>query len=326
MSESEETTKNDEKKKGEYKFDLSDGLGLNDIIAIIIWIFKAIIFILKVVFYPYYWIWKEIGRTINFLGNPHEGPLTDDEKIYVKSVPFFFLNFGFFIGILIGAVVIFIKIEQIKQFLSGFKFDVLVQIVVDVINFIIDIIKAVILGIWDASTWLVGNIITIAAQNVLLTFIALSTLGFIAFILFLIITETDYVQRFWAFSKSSLSFIIKLPKNIYHAADNLYLKIITSLAAAVFGDKDLPYDMRFYRRVVGFSMGFSIYILFILLAILFVQNPDRPDQALLYAIVSVFGFGVLCGLISPYGLTKALARISKEKYLVGSETSEKAAE
>ncbi len=162
------TSKTESTKKKEYKFDLSDGLGFEDIAAIFSWIFKVIVFILKVIFYPYYWIFQEIGRTIHFLMNPHDGPLTDDEKVYVQSVPFFFLMFGFFVGILIGAIVIFIKIDEMRAFIEKFNADVAVDIIVSFFQFLIDALKFIIIGLWDVTTFVLGTIFEIAAKDVLL--------------------------------------------------------------------------------------------------------------------------------------------------------------
>ncbi len=316
MNKTTETISKDKKSgKREYKFDLSDGLGAEDIGAIFIWIYKAILFILKVIFYPYYWITQEIGRTIHFIMNPHDGPLTEEEKIYVQSVPFFFMMFGFFIGILIGAIVIFIKIDDIRAFIDSFNFDVAVNFIVSIIQLFIDIIKFIVLGTWDVTTAILKGMYDIASKNVLITFIVLSTIGFFGFLLFLLITETDYLQSFLQRIKDFFNFIFGLPRRAYNWGNHLYLRIIRRLSNVVYGDYRLDYDMKFFRRVVGISMGFSLYILIILLGILFIQRPTQDvEQALLYAIISVIGFGFLCGIIAPYFLTRALDKITKGKY------------
>ena len=82
-------------KKSRYSFDLSDGFGKEDIRAIFSGIWGFIVGILKIIFWPYVWISRVIGRSVRFIRvKATDNPLSSDERAFIESIPGFFIISG----------------------------------------------------------------------------------------------------------------------------------------------------------------------------------------------------------------------------------------
>ena len=95
----------EETKKGKYSFDLSDGFGKEDIRAIFSGIWGFFVGILKIIFWPYVWISRIIGRSIRFIRvKATDNPLSSDERAFMESIPGFFIITGIFSGVFLIAI------------------------------------------------------------------------------------------------------------------------------------------------------------------------------------------------------------------------------
>ena len=220
------------------KFDLSDGISSEDYIALGHGLLHAIIFILKIVFFPIVWVKRMLVKLWKFIFNPHaERLLTEDEKQLVSSVPIFL---GF-LGLTLGAVFAIIAYINNKQdFLASF------QSVSDIVTLIGGLIK----GFFDflGSIWgFIYQDILIAIKNfiidnifgahvdIIIPFFAISMIGFFGAIIILMVLELQFVRAFLKKVSSLVNYIISLPLNIYNWIQASWEKIVIFLGYPVMG-------------------------------------------------------------------------------------------
>ncbi|MFX1514408.1 MAG: hypothetical protein ACFFCQ_17685, partial [Promethearchaeota archaeon] len=98
--------------EAEPRFDLRDGFGKEDIHAILIFLWNIIKVPLKIIIWPYIWIWRQLGRLVRFLKIKHDNALNEDERQFVESVPLFYTTIGVFAGLLWAILLALMWIPQ----------------------------------------------------------------------------------------------------------------------------------------------------------------------------------------------------------------------
>ncbi|MHA2273867.1 MAG: hypothetical protein ACXACI_18610, partial [Candidatus Hodarchaeales archaeon] len=106
--------------KSKPKFDLSDGVGKEDFLAIIYGIWHFIFVLLKVILWPWIWAFREIGRTIRFIKNSHDGTLNDSERQFLESLPLFFTVIGLLGGFAVAIIAILALTDFVVEIFDDF--------------------------------------------------------------------------------------------------------------------------------------------------------------------------------------------------------------
>ena len=303
------------------KFDLSDGISSEDFIALGHGLLHAIIFILKIVFFPIVWVKRMLVKLWKFIFNPHaERLLTEDEKQLVSSVPIFL---GF-LGLTLGAVFAIIAYINNKQdFLASF------QSVSDLVTLIGGLIK----GFFDflGSIWgFIYQDILIAIKNfiidnifgahvdIIIPFFAISMIGFFGAIIILMVLELQFVRAFLKKVSSLVNYIISLPLNIYNWIQASWEKIVILLGYPVMGGKAMldKYSNKFYQKALRLILLFAIIFLFLAFYI-FITTPAlnlSDTTTYLYLIFVMLFAGLFAGYPVAFVLVKAQKSLSKDKY------------
>ena len=303
------------------KFDLSDGISSEDFIALGHGLLHAIIFILKIVFFPIVWVKRMLVKLWKFIFNPHaERLLTEDEKQLVSSVPIFL---GF-LGLTLGAVFAIIAYFNLKQdFLASF------QSVSDLVTLFGGLIK----GFFDflGSIWgFIYQDILIAIKNfiidnifgahvdIIIPFFAISMIGFFGAIIILMVLELQFVRAFLKKVSSLVNYIISLPLNIYNWIQASWEKIVILLGYPVMGGKAMldKYSNKFYQKALRLILLFAIIFLFLAFYI-FITTPAlnlSDTTTYLYLIFVMLFAGLFAGYPVAFVLVKAQKSLSKDKY------------
>ncbi|MFV2015720.1 MAG: hypothetical protein ACC656_09850, partial [Candidatus Heimdallarchaeota archaeon] len=180
---SKSSTKKDEAKKVKDKkpieFNLSDGVSWHDFAAIFIMFFVFLWRIVRLILAPIFWVYGENVRMIRFVrASSSERPMTDDERLFVESIPFILSLTGAVGGILVGVFAAFTLSDSIQEFLD--------KISLDFLGGIWDVIAAIIIAIFSAIFWVLSGIGSVLGwgfnllvdafqQNVFLAFMGLAS-------------------------------------------------------------------------------------------------------------------------------------------------------
>lgn len=330
-------------KSGGYTFDLSDGFGREDIFAIFSAIWNFIKFILKVIFFPYVWIFRMFGRSIRFVRTKEaaEKPLNEDERYFMESIPSFFVLMGFFVGLLLGVVVAIGASDKIAAFFESLSLDTLLAAIVWWFLLIFEIIFTIIgwgdhdidsifwkagdersIGIIDWIRTIFTGIQDIVSADPLLLFIGIGIVGVSIAVVWIVISETGIVAGFLSIVKSSLHFLVTAPQRAYDKTNQIFKSFNNKLAVIVIGSERLGNrTVAFHRKILLYVLGLGAWTF---LGGLFVLNRVPEDAALQIAffliVLLVFGVGV--GIFELFLIVRFLDTISRGKYTVGSTKAE----
>lgn len=319
MSESTTTDHNEDKRPA--RFDLSDGLSSEDFIALGNGLLSAIVFVLKIIFFPIVWVKRMLVRLQKFLFNPHaERLLTDDEKLLVSSVPIFL---GF-LGLTLGAVFALIAyVNNRSKFLAKF-------------SNVTDFFKQI--GAWIKGTFdFIGTVWGYIYQNILINsknaiidnvfgknvdkvipFLALSLIGFIGAIVILVILELQFVRSILSKISRAINYIVYLPVNFYNWLQDAWNNVLEVLGKPVMGGDMLDkYTNKFYQKALRLILLFALIFLFLAFYI-FIRNKDlsqfKDTNSYLFLISVMLLAGLFAGYPVAYLFVKLLKSLSKDKY------------
>ena len=312
-----ENTTSDTKEKRTAKFDLSDGISSEDFIALGHGLVRAIVFILKIIFFPIIWVKRMLVKLMKFLFSPHaERLLTEDEKQVVSSVPVFL---GF-LGLTLGAIFAIIAyVNNSSDFLSSFN---------NVTNFF-KLIGGWIKGVFDVLgiLWgffyqniLIGTkdlILKSIVNNSVLAFLALSLIGFVGAIVILVILELKFVRVFLAKVSDIINYIIRLPFTAYQRLQQTWGAIIAKLGYPVMGGEEMlnKYSNKFYQKALRLILLFALFFLFFAFFILATSNLSTNNTyTYLFLIITMLLAGLVAGYPVAYVIVKLLKSLSKDKY------------
>ncbi|MFW9930616.1 MAG: hypothetical protein ACFFD1_14600, partial [Candidatus Thorarchaeota archaeon] len=282
--------------------------------------------ILVIIFYPLIWLGKEFFRLWKFLsggkGNKNH-PLDFNEIAFVESVPIFFTVLGTMIAIIMGIFAWFSFNETIKNFFDDLKnglsgitniltgiWNGLKWIFTTIFNFFVDIFKA---GIDFISK--------LISENFALFVIALAIPIFILVVLYLIISETDFLPRLLRKLGYYGLGIADFPRWFYNRLDLLWLRVSKTIGRRVVGKKSLTENTRgFYQRILWLVIIYALWTFLwgILLIIGKLDTTETFSDLVLKTfgnlILVLFVSGVISGFLLMFTLVFILNRTSSKKY------------
>lgn len=313
-----------------YFFDLSDGFGKADIFAILVAIGSLIAFFFKVIFYPYVWILRMFGRSFRFARSKDtvDSPLSEDQRMFMESIPTFFILVGVFMGVLIAIFIGFVGSDAVERFLESLSLDTLIQSVGWWLTLFLEIILWIIgldtgtgenkiyrFGIVDIIRGIFEIILAIFSSDPVLLFFGIGLVGIAIAAVWILVSETGIVSGLITVTTSVTKFLIFAPRRVYNRANAIYLGFNRRLGAIVLGDTRLGmYTVGFHRKILLYSLGLGIWTF---LGGLFVlaSNPfsDVSFQIGFVLIVLLF-FGLGVGIIEIFLIVRFLDTVSRGKY------------
>jgi len=182
-----------------------------------IWNFTLLI--LKIIFFPYVWMGRMFNRSVRFVraSDPTSRKLNKDERMFMESIPTFFILVGLFIGILVAVVELVLGSSAIIEFIESISLDTLIGSLVWWFSFFFEIILTIIglgnhhmnLDLWGYEIWRIGEersigiidwirffftaIFEVVQQDAIVLFIAIGAIGISVAIVWIFVSETGIV-------------------------------------------------------------------------------------------------------------------------------------
>ncbi|MHA2495681.1 MAG: hypothetical protein ACXAEI_09330 [Candidatus Hodarchaeales archaeon] len=309
--------------KSKPKFDLSDGVGKEDFLAILHGIWHFFFVLLKVILWPWIWAFREIGRTIRFIKNSHDGTLNDSERQFLESLPLFFTVIGLLGGFAVAIIAILALTDFVVEIFDDFDLIKSLEDLAGGIGAIVTVIWEAIKAIAEFTIWFFESVAKVFAGNPFYALIGLSIIGLTLMILYFLISETEVVRRLFGRIGSALGFFRNLPSRFYEKTNNWYLSFNRRFAGLVIGRQRLDnHKQRFFRKVLVATILLGLYTFLggiIILANYFADEEALPQ--LIYLSFTLFMLGVVTGVIELAFLTRVLDMVSRRRYLLkGEET------
>ena len=328
-----------ETKKGKHTFDLSDGFGKEDVFAVFAGIWNFIKSILKIILWPYVWISRVLGRSIRFIRTKEasEKALNEDERIFMESIPTFFILIGLFSGVLLSVLVwlggtdIFDKILRSITGLEGALktiydfFAILIEIILTVIGLgyrddgterktgIVDIIRTILDIVWE-----------IVKVNPLFLFLGIGIVGVVIAVILIILSETGVVSAVINIILKILNLIITAPSKIFSKLNGIYLGFNRTMSSIVIGRERLKNrSLSFHRKNLLLSYALGIYTFLSGLFVLASQPELLSDatSAVIFIIIVLLAVGVGVGFLEMLIIVRFLDKVSRGKYNVETATN-----
>ncbi|MFW9905194.1 MAG: hypothetical protein ACFFFH_12720 [Candidatus Thorarchaeota archaeon] len=327
----------EETKKSRYSFDLSDGFGKEDIKAIFSGIWHFIVGILKIIFWPYVWISRIIGRSIRFIRvKATDNPLNKDERAFMESIPGFFIITGIFSAIFLIAIgyIINENIMKLGDFFRNIDISSLLESlwniffatypdisVLEIILLIIgydvrDSSGAVIhdrFGILDILGYIFDFVASII-QDPLMLFIGIVVVMFVLVIIFIVISETGIVGGIVSIFAKIFGVLKTTPRKGFNKINSVYLRFNSVISGVIIGDSRLEgYSVSFHKKLLLY-----IYLLGVLtflagfIVILFGKISEDQIYSFILIILLVVGFGV--GVLEMFVIVRFIDFISRGRY------------
>ncbi len=307
------------------RFDLRDGFGKEDIHAIFNALWKIIKILLKIIFFPYFWIGRQTGRLIRFLKIKHDEPLNEDERRFVESVPLFYSS----IGVLAAVAVLILLILMWIPRNYDIDFSDLGSII-DGINRILfgkDDEKGIFDYIGDVWGWFADTIVDLGEttfKDPIASLIVFSLIGFLLIIVWFFITEAGVVSRLFSPVLRGIRFVWRGPVVIGTAIAKRYSHANHYLAGVVLGhDRLNTYSQRFWQKVLLGTTLLALwtFIVGVVLTSSFSNEQDwEPWLTALYFSIVLFFCGIVGGVVELGMLSRILGTLSKDKYRLDHET------
>jgi hypothetical protein len=323
-----------------YRFDLSDGFGKEDILAVFAGIWNFIAFILKLIFYPYVWIFRMFGRSIRFARTKKspEKALDADERSFIESIPGFFVLVGFFGGLLFAVIIWFTNETGLSDFLDNINLSSILDAIFWLLNDVIFEAILWIIGIDDRSVdpvydrfglldiffdiiyeGIILNLISIVTQDAIMTFIGVGIIGVLIAILWIIISETGIIGSVINFFTRIFSSVIGVPTRAWNNSNRIYRRFNHILASVVIGQNRLDErNIGFHRKILFLTLGLGIYTLVFGLFVGITYPQEGLNQTILYIFSVILGLGIGVGIIEMFLIVRILDIVSRKKYVTTS--------
>ncbi|MHA1991797.1 MAG: hypothetical protein ACW981_10870 [Candidatus Hodarchaeales archaeon] len=297
-------------------------------------IFRVILHFIRVIletlFYPLIWTGKEFVRMWNLLGGGKKNkdkPLNHSEIAFIESLPIFMTVLGSLVAIVVGAIAWIRFNDTISEFIADLTrgFDGIVNILkglwggfVFILRLIYDIFK----GLLDAFVTLFDVLIQDPLFLIIVVMIFVSV--FVA--LYLIISETEYVNVILRKIGYIGLGITDFPRWFYDLLDRVYFKLSKGLGRRFVGGEHVTYKTRaFYQRITWLVVLYAFWsfiwgIMLLIQEILtpqggdFTSNSDTILNTTGKLLLVLFVSGVIAGFVLTFILVMLLNKISGEKY------------
>lgn len=337
-------------------FDLSDGFGREDIFAIIVLIWRIFIGIFKIIFYPYVWVVRQLGRAIRFMRvkDAGEKPLSKDERYFIESFPVFFVLVGLLLGILLGVVVAFFRLDAITSFFESLSLDTIIEVIAGALGFIVEIVLIVIgfdttgskaglilpplsvskdlaggkikterFGIMDVIRTLFEFVLGIIGSDPILLFMGIGIIGVVLAVVWILVSETGIVRKIVTTIASTLSFLVSAPSRIFNRGNELYRSTNRRVSAVVFGEERLSNrSVAFHRKIILLSLGLGLYTFFGGLFVLASQQFDQTTLQIGFILIVLLVFGLGVGLVEMFLVVRFLDTASRGRYTLSQPSKE----
>ncbi len=324
-------------KKRKYSFDLSDGFGREDIKAIFSGIWRFIIGILKIIFWPYVWIYRICGRSIRFIRvKATDNPLSTDERTFMESIPGFFIITGIFSGIFL--IVLGYIIDKNLMKLGDFFRNVDISTMLEGLWAIffatypdISVLEIILLiigyDVRDSSGTVIHDrygildilgdildIIAIIIEDPLILFIGIVAVLFVIVIIFIVISETGIIGGLLSTFSRILGVLVTTPKKGFNKANVVYLRFNHIISGFIIGESRLKlYSVSFHKKLLLYI--YLLGILTFLSGFIVIMSGRIPEDNLYSFIIFILfttGFGV--GVLEMFVIVRFMDAISRGKY------------
>ncbi|MHA2169554.1 MAG: hypothetical protein ACXAB7_06630 [Candidatus Kariarchaeaceae archaeon] len=317
------------KEKGPRKeivFDLSDGVTWHDFAGIFVLFLVFIWRIIRLILAPFFWVYGENVRMYRFIrATGHERVMTEDERYFVETLPLVFTLTGITGGIILGILATYGEGGKIEDFFNDLEADFITEFfnaIGTVLRFIIvDVLFALVKGIADGASWLVGEATDLIEADPFVLFLGLTAVGVVVILLWIILHETGVFANVTGFLIKFARWVLGSPERFRFRINNYYRKINHWLAKRLVGEKTLLTRTQIYfKRVVFYTVLASIYsfIMGIVVALDedFWERTDEPDGAQIVFIAFVlFIAGFISGTIFFGLLARVLDVLNRKKYI-----------
>ena len=331
----------EETKKSKYAFDLSDGFGKDDIFAVFGGIWRFIKGILKVIFWPYVWIFRVFGRCIRFIrAKATDNPLSPDERAFIESIPGFFIITGIFSGVFLVALGVVIDenlmnlgslfnnidIGTILSSFGAFLFatypDISVlEIILLIIGYDVRDSSGTIIhdrfGILDIIGFLfdlIAGIVDVITTEPLMLFVGIAVIGVVLAIIWIVISETGIVGGLVSVFSRIFSFLVSTPHVGFEKANGIYLRCNRAISSVIIGRNRLEvYSVGFHRKLLLYTFFLGLYTFFS--GFLVIVSGRIPSDSLYgFILVILFTVGIGVGVLEMFVIVRFMDIISRGKY------------
>lgn len=326
---SKSSTKKDESKKNKDKkpieFNLSDGVSWHDFAAIFIMFFVFLWKLVRLILAPLFWVYGENVRMFRFIrASSSERPMTEDERLFVESIPFILSLTGAVGGVLVGVFAAFSLSEDIEDFIDKLSFDFL--------GGIWDAIGTVIGAVFGALFWALRSIgsglgwgfnilVDAFQQNVFLAFMGLASFGIVILLIWVALAEKGVFQKLFGFVVRFLRWLVGSPERFRFRMDNYYRRMNHWLSKKLVGeDALLTRTQIYFKRAVTYTLVASFYSFSsgIYIGVTESNSSDQLGQdwqIILFIAGVLFVAGILSGTLFFALIARFLDLLNRKKYI-----------
>ncbi|MHA1911736.1 MAG: hypothetical protein ACTSYA_08590 [Candidatus Kariarchaeaceae archaeon] len=311
----------DEKEEVIHKFDLTDGIGKSDFIAIFSFIYNFIRAILFIIFYPYLWLVNQFKHAIQFLrvGGDHDRPLTPEEKKFIRGVPILYLSTSILGGILEAVIYFSIEDEWLEGFFDWLNLD-------EGLIALWDAFVWILAKLWGLLVWIMTNIFdmintifdfvqTDPSMSLLVGTIVIGAL----MLFFLLLSEVEAFGKGWANAWKGVVWIFYVPIRIYNKLKDRMVISNTVIGDIVFGREKIENRQKlFFNKIIKASLfgALMVALLALTIGITFLQQSTELYEKMIFFLSFFLILGILWGMILNWLFSAFLDVISKRKYAI----------
>jgi hypothetical protein len=310
-----------DKKETIHKFDLSDGIGKSDFIAIFSFIYNFVRAILFIIFYPYLWLVNQFRHAIRFLrvGGDHDRPLTPEEKKFIRGVPILYLSTSILGGILEAVIYFSIEDKWLDDFFSWLNLDdgliALWDALIWILERLWDLLAWLMTGIYDIINSIFDFVQTDPSMSLLVGTIVIGAL----MLFFLLLSEVEAFGKGWTNIWKGIVWIFYLPIRIYIKLKDRMVISNTVIGDLVFGRERIENRQKlFFNKIIKASLfgAFMVALLALTIGITFLQRTSELYEKMLFFLSFFLILGILWGMILNWLFSAFLDVISKRKYAI----------
>ncbi|MCH8906899.1 MAG: hypothetical protein IH840_07400, partial [Candidatus Heimdallarchaeota archaeon] len=262
--EDKKSKKKDKKEKREIEFNLKDGVSWHDFVALIFIFFGFLWRSVRLVLAPIFWVYGENVRMIRFMrASGKDRTMTEDELLFVESMPFVITSTGLIGGILIGIFAAFSFSELIDDFIESINLNFIegfFGIFATILGWIWAVFKFIIFGIGDIFGFVFNFFKDLFGGEPIFAFAVLVGIGIIGMIVWSVLAETGALERAYKVLKTVVVWVIGSPDRFRFRVDNYYRRFNHALTARLVGHGALMTRTHiFFKKVTVRTVFFSIY-------------------------------------------------------------------
>lgn len=326
---SKSSTKKDESKKNKDKkpieFNLSDGVSWHDFAAVFVMFFVFLWKLLRLILAPLFWVYGENVRMFRFVrASSSERPMTEDERLFVESIPFILSLTGAVGGVLVGVFAAFSLSEDIEDFIDKLSFDFLGGIwdaIGTIIGAVFGALFWVLRSIGSGLGWGFNLLVDAFQQNVFLAFMGLASFGIVILLIWVALAEKGVFQKLFGFVVRFLRWLVGSPERFRFRMDNYYRRMNHWLSKKLVGeDALLTRTQIYFKRSVTYTLVASFYSFSsgIYIGISESNSSDQLSQdwqIILFIAGVLFVAGILSGTLFFALIARFLDLLNRKKYI-----------